>query len=214
MNFFGHAVVGLWESDDARFVLGAMLPDLCGMLGIRAARPQDATCASLAAGVEFHHRTDAAFHGCERFVALCSDSVDVLTAQGVGRGTSRAVGHVGTELLLDGFLSANREARAMYARALALGVDERLSESVLMDRGDQKRMHDGLKRLLRAPIPEAYTQPTFVTDRLQWILSSRPRLAMQPQDAPIVQAHLTRLSSELSSTWTEILDQVRARLAP
>ena len=214
MNFFGHAVVGLWESEDARFVLGAMLPDLCGMLGIRAARPQDATCAALAAGVEFHYRTDAAFHGCERFVALCSDSVDALTAQGVGRGTARAVGHVGTELLLDGFLSENRAARAMYSRALALGVDEQLSATVLADPGDQKRMHDGLKRLLRAPIPEAYTQPTFVADRLQWILSSRPRLAMQPNDAPIVQAHLTRLAHELSSTSAEILDQVRARLAP
>ena len=214
MNFFGHAVVGLWESDDARFVLGAMLPDLCGMLGIRAARPQEATCAALAAGVEFHYRTDAAFHGCERFVALCSDSVEALTAQGVGRGTARAVGHVGSELLLDGFLSENRAARAMYSRALSLGVDERLSEAVLSEPGEQKRMHDGLKRLLRAPIPEAYIEPAFVADRLQWILSSRPRLAMQPQDAPIVQAHLTRVRDELSSTWTEVLDQVRARLAP
>lgn len=214
MNFFGHAVVGLWQSDDARFVLGAMLPDLCGMLGIRAARAQDATCAALGAGVEFHHRTDAAFHGCERFVALCSQTVDTLTAQGVGRGTARAVAHVGTELLLDGLLSANRDARAIYTRALALAVDERLSDSVIADRDDQTRVHHGLKRLLRAPIPEAYTEPMFVADRLQHILSARPRLAMQPQDAPIVHKELTRLASDVASSWTEILEQVRVRLTP
>lgn len=214
MNFFGHAVVGLWQSDDARFVLGAMLPDLCGMLGIRAARAQDATCPALGAGVEFHHRTDAAFHGCDRFIEHCSHTVESLTAQGVGRGTSRAVAHVGTELLLDGLLSDNRDARAIYTRALQLGVDERLSDSMIADREDQLRMHHGLKRLLRAPIPEAYTEPTFVADRLQYILSSRPRLAMQPQDAPIVQRELARLASDVSSTWTEILEQVRARLAP
>jgi hypothetical protein len=212
MNFFGHAVVSLWHSDDARFVLGAMLPDLCGMLGIRAARAQDSKIVSLAAGVEFHHRTDAAFHGCDRFLALCSQTVEALTAQGVGRGTARAVGHVGTELLLDGLLSTQREARAAYTQALAVGVDERLSEIVLVDRDDQVRMHKGLERLLRAPIPEAYTDPRFVADRLQWILSSRPRLAMQPHDAPIVHEELTRLAQEVSATWTEILDQVRCRL--
>lgn len=213
MNFFGHAVVGLWQSDDARFLLGAMMPDLCGMLGIRAARAQDATIATLGEGVEFHHRTDAAFHGCDRFVALCSQTVETLTARGVGRGTARAVGHVGTELLLDGLLSKQGKARAAYTQALALGVAERLSESVLVDRDDQTRMHNGLARLLRAPIPEAYSDPMFVADRLQWILSSRPRLAMQPHDMPIVQSELTRLAHDVSATWTEILEQVRARLA-
>ena len=213
MNFFGHAVVGLWHSNDARFVLGAMLPDLCGMLGIRASRAEDANSTEIAAGIEFHHRTDAAFHGCERFVALCSQTVEALTAQGVGRGTSRAVGHVGTELLLDGLLSKQRDARAVYTRALALAVDERLSDSLFADPMQQARMHKGLERLLRAPIPEAYSDPMFVADRLQWILSSRPRLAMQPSDAPVVQEELARLAEDVSATWTGILDQVRARLA-
>jgi hypothetical protein len=213
MNFFGHAVVGLWHSDDARFVLGTMLPDLCGMLGIRASRAEDVKIAELSAGIDFHHRTDAAFHGCDRFVALCSQTVDALTTQGVGRGTARAIGHVGTELLLDGLLSKQRDARAVYTRALTLAVDDRLSESVLVDAGEQARMHKGLERLRRSAIPEAYSKPAFVADRLQWILSSRPRLAMQPHDAPIVQAELTRLARDVSASGTEILDQVRARLA-
>ena len=213
MNFFGHAVVALWQSDDARFVLGAMLPDLCGMLGIRAVRAEDAQIAELAGGIDFHHRTDAAFHGCDRFVGLCSQTVETLTARGVGRGTSRAVGHVGTELLLDGLLSKQRDARAVYTQALALAVDERLSERMLADRDQQALMHNGLERLLRGPIPEAYSDPMFVADRLQWILSSRPRLAMQPSDQPIVQEALTHLADDVSAARTEILDQVRTRLA-
>jgi hypothetical protein len=213
MNFFGHAVVSLWQSHDARFVLGAMLPDLCGMLGIRAVRGEDTPIAELAAGIDFHHRTDAAFHGCDRFVALCSQTVDTLTAQGVGRGTARAIGHVGTELLLDGLLSEQRDARDVYTRALALAVDERLSEHMLVDPEQQARMHAGLQRLLRGSIPEAYRDPAFVADRLQWILSSRPRLAMQPTDAPIVQKELTRLNEDVAATAAEILDQVRTRLA-
>jgi hypothetical protein len=213
MNFFGHAVVGLWHSDDARFVLGAMLPDLCAMLGIRAARAQDTAIAELAAGIDFHHRTDAAFHGSERFVSLCSQTVDALTADGVGRGGARAVGHVGTELLLDGRLSAQREARVLYARALEVGVEERLAERVLVDPNEQTRMHNGLKRLTRAPIPEAYDDPTFVADRLQAILSSRPRLALQPRDMPFVHAQLTRLRDDVAEAWPEILAQVRERLA-
>ena len=213
MNFFGHAVVALWHGDDARFLLGAMLPDLCGMLGIRATRPQDSEIAQLSAGIEFHHSTDAAFHGCDRFVALCSQTVEALTARGVARGTSRAAGHVGTELLLDGLLSQQRHARARYGQALALAVDERLSERVLSEPEQQARLHAGLKRLQRAPIPEAYSDPSFVADRLQWILSSRPRLAMQPQDAPAVQQELTRLATGVSAHAAEILDQVRARLA-
>lgn len=209
MNFFGHAVVALWSSDDRRFVLGSMLPDLCSMLGIRGADPEDAV---IAAGVDFHHQTDAAFHGCERFVALCARTVDALTTTGVGRGTSRAVAHVGTELLLDGMLSRHSAARESYTQALAMAVDERLSETLETAAPDRERMHHGLKRLLHAPVPEAYLDPTFVLQRLRSMLAPRPRLAMQPRDEDAVRTELRKLSTEVSAVWPELLDQVRARL--
>ena len=209
MNFFGHAVVGLWHSQDRRFLLGAMLPDLCGMLGIRIARAEE---TQIAAGIDFHHRTDAAFHGAERFVQLCSETVETLTARGVGRGTSRAVGHVGTELLLDGVLSREGAASAIYREALQLAVDERLAHSVLVSDEEQARLHRGLTRLVRAPIPEAYLDPSFVVDRLQYVLAPRPRLAMQQSDMPHVQEQLQHLSEVVEGSWPELLDQVRQRL--
>jgi hypothetical protein len=209
MNFFGHAVVGLWHSDDRRFLLGAMLPDLCGMLGIRVARADE---PRICAGIDFHHRTDAAFHGAERFVQLCSESVETLTAQGVGRGTSRAVGHVGTELLLDGVLSRQGDASTAYREALALAVDERLAQHVLVSEEDQARLHRGLTRLVRAPMPEAYLDTTFVIDRLQAVLASRPRLAMQHSDVVHVHKQLQHLSEAVTTDWATLLDQVRRRL--
>lgn len=209
MNFFGHAVVSLWHSDNRRFLLGAMLPDLCGMLGIRVARSDE---QDIAAGIDFHHRTDAAFHGAERFVQLCSESVEILTAQGVGRGTARAVGHVGTELLLDGVLSGG-DASNIYREALRLAVDERLAHNVLVSDEEQARLHRGLTRLAGAPIPEAYLDTSFVLDRLQHVLSPRPRLAMREADVPHVHAQLQRLHEQVKASSADILDQVRQRLS-
>jgi hypothetical protein len=209
MNFFGHAVVSLWHSDNRRFLLGAMLPDLCGMLGIRVARADE---PDIAAGIEFHHRTDAAFHGAERFVQLCSESVETLTAQGVGRGTARAVGHVGTELLLDGVLSRGGDASSIYREALTLAVDARLARNVLVSDEEQARLHRGLTRLAGAPIPEAYLDTMFVLDRLQHVLSSRPRLAMQQSDVPHVHAKLQQLHEQVEASSADLLDQVRQRL--
>jgi acyl carrier protein phosphodiesterase len=209
MNFFGHAVVSLWHSDDRHFVLGAMLPDLCAMLGLRLA-PVDHE--AIAAGVDFHHRTDAAFHGCERFVGLCTQTVERLTARGVGRGTSRAVAHVGTELLLDGLLSEESSSRATYTDVLMLAIEERLSAALPAPPEAQDRLHRGLTRLRQAPIPEAYLDPTFVGDRLQAMLAPRPRLAFQPGDLVEVTQELRSLSSEVASSWREILAQVRGRL--
>lgn len=209
MNFFGHAVVGLRHSDDRRFLLGTMLPDLCAMLGIRISRAHD---AAIATGVDFHHRTDAAFHGSARFVTLCSNAVESLTEAGVSRGTARAVAHVGTELLLDGMLSRETDARPAYADALAYAVEERLSERLPTPHEAQARLHRGLTRLVNAPIPEAYLDPAFVVDRLEAMLAPRPRLAMQARDVPLVRHELDRLHGEVSTTWRELLAQVQTRL--
>src|SRR5690349_22770486 len=99
VNFFGHAVMAALENDAPAFVLGAMLPDLSSMAGARIERVHDET---VAAGVAHHHRIDHAFHACAPFVRLCSSALETLEARGVSRAAARAVGHVGSELLLDG----------------------------------------------------------------------------------------------------------------
>src|SRR5262245_48694449 len=92
MNFFGHAAVAQREREEPRFVLGAMLPDFCGMAGVRMSPPED---AALAEGVALHHATDRAFHAAPVFVSLCASALAQLEADGVARASARAVGHVG-----------------------------------------------------------------------------------------------------------------------
>lgn len=210
MNFFAHALVGLWQSEDRRFVLGAMLPDLSAMLGVRSTSAQDPV---IDAGIRFHHTTDAAFHGAPHFVRLCAQSVESLTSQGVGRGTARAVGHVGVELLLDGLLSHDQRAHAAYRDALGYAVEQRLADTLDWPAEQRERMHAGLARLRAAPVPDGYREPAFVTERLQTILARRPRLAMQPADLPRVATQVQALHGELSQHWRELMEQVRARLA-
>jgi hypothetical protein len=212
VNFYAHACVALWRSDDPRFLFGAMVPDLTAMLGLRYATSSDPT---LNAGIELHHATDAAFHGAGHFVAMCSSGVAELTDHGVGRGAARAVAHVGTELLLDGRMSHDREARTAYAGALRYAVAHELCETLALPEAvDRARLHTGVARLTLAPLPEGYRQPAFVLDRLAHILSRRPRLALEPGDLPHVERFLERAQTELDSTWLELLEQVRSALPP
>lgn len=116
VNFFGHAAVASWHADDGGWLLGAMLPDFASMIGARLdAQPNP----RLAAGVAHHHATDAAFHHAPAVVGLMRDAEARLTARGVRRGPTRAVAHVGVELLLDGVLTRDAGYRASFATGLA-----------------------------------------------------------------------------------------------
>jgi hypothetical protein len=212
VNFYAHACVALWRSADPRFLFGAMVPDLTGMMGLRYATSSD---AALNAGIELHHATDAAFHSAGHFVALCASGVAELTEHGVGRGAARAVAHVGTELLLDGHMSHDRHARSAYENALSFAVAHELASTLaLSDARDRERLHAGIARLRVAPLPEGYREPAFVLDRLEHILLRRPRLALQPADHPHVARFLERVRTELDGNWRELLEQVRAALPP
>ncbi|HEY1116585.1 MAG TPA: hypothetical protein VGE43_02700, partial [Acidimicrobiales bacterium] len=102
MNFLGHVRVAMAVEPGPLVALGAVLPDVESLVGQRLERARSRP--EVARGIELHHRADAAFHDDPRFkagwVALSRD----LQARGVGRGASRAVGHAGGELLLDGTL--------------------------------------------------------------------------------------------------------------
>src|SRR4051812_40545259 len=103
MNYFGHATVAtrLHAAPPPGVALGAMLPDFFSMCGARPTRIDDAT---IAAGVELHHATDAAFHQLAPFSGLVRELSERLTAAGVSRGPMRGVAHVAVELFLDGTL--------------------------------------------------------------------------------------------------------------
>ena len=215
MNFFGHAVVARWRSDDRRFLLGAMLPDFSAMLGTPVSVAQ-VSQGEVHRGVDYHHATDAAFHGCEHFTRLCGAALERLTAEGVERGPARAVSHVGVELLLDGALSHDSAAVATYKSVLAQALENEneLAEQLAWTPEQTQRLRQGLTRLVGAPLPEGYRDPSFVVERLQVILARRPRLAIKPADVPRVSSYMRELHNEISSVWPELLAQVRSRLGP
>lgn len=188
-------------------MLGAMLPDLTSMavLSFDAVIDPD-----LARGVALHHETDRLFHAAPPFRALCASALDTLERAGVGRAPARAVGHVGSELLLDGLLSGNSSARAAYARSLEVALQDRL-ESAVRWRGDTdaSQLRALLKRLLRSPLPEAYRDPDLVCDRLYAILARRPRLALQEGDREPVRAWLRLAAVELERDADAILAGLR-----
>jgi len=213
MNFFGHATVATWSVDGAEaqaaHVFGAMLPDFAGMVGRHVTGAT--THAALRRGIELHHRTDDAFHGAPIFVELCREALQEMEAAGVARASARAVAHVGTELLLDGFLS--RDDRAVQAYREAMNAGPFLLPSAEFKSEDaRERCHWLLSRLAPAPIPQRYLETDFVAERLVFALAPRPRLALSPADTDRVRALLPHLQARVTDNAEALIASVAARL--
>jgi hypothetical protein len=200
--------MAMFDNQASRFVLGAMLPDLSSMAGARIERVDDHV---IAAGVDHHHRIDHAFHACAPFVELCASALSTLEAQGVSRAAARAVGHVGSELLIDGALSAQRDSVNAYARALRDAIEHDAAREIAF-RGDDNAidMHALLVRLADAPIPVGYRDPEFVLARLQRILAPRPRLALQAHELEPVRAWLEHAHARIDDDALAIVELLRA----
>lgn len=202
MNFFGHATLAAAHWPEPSFVLGAMLPDLAAMAGDRIASVADPVVRS---GVAFHHETDAAFHAAGPFLDLCISGRQALEAAGVGRGAARAVAHVGSELLLDGWIARTRGISPHYDAALARGPA--LESALRWRRGIGERHWAPLcARVEQSPIPIAYDDPTFVCERLVRILSRRPRLALVPAELPAVRHWLAGAREVLPRSAGSLLE--------
>jgi acyl carrier protein phosphodiesterase len=211
VNFIGHATVALWTRTAPEFVLGSMLPDFAGMAGTRLARTErHAVDDALAAGIALHHRTDDAFHGAPPFVDLLQETLDVLTSLGVPRGSARAVAHIGTEMLMDGELV--RAPAVGHAYTLALAV-ERPLDALFVDADGGPRWARLRDRLRSYGVPYDYRDPDSVLRRLQVVLQSRPRLALDAASAPLVRAHLPALQRKVVIALPLLLESVREALA-
>ncbi len=208
VNFFGHALLAARRfperRDEPMFVLGSMLPDFASMAGVRIAEVHD---PALAQGVALHHATDERFHAAPAFCELCRWANDELAREGVGRATARAVGHVGSELLLDGLLSHDRAMREVYGRTLEQSALESF-DSLITLRGDVpvSQLSVLLTRLSSAPVPEGYRDPAFVLARLRTILEPRPRLALKPSDLEPTLKWLTKARDHLETNGTAWVD--------
>jgi hypothetical protein len=171
VNYLGHVAVALATGrDDPSFILGAALPDLASMVGVRFDRRR--LPDAVGDGVLCHLAADEAFHALPAFrdgsAALRLD----LRAIGLATGPTRAIGHAGWELLLDGtFVGGPVEV----AYRLALDGAEAVLDA-LEPAGQRRWM--GL--LARRPVPPLrYDEPAWVADRLHAMLNRRPRLAFE-----------------------------------
>ena len=210
MNFFGHAVVAASRDAGAPFVLGAMLPDFAAMI---RTRPPGATHARIEAGMAFHHRTDEAFHGCATFLDLSREAFAWLLAHGVGRGSARAVAHVGVEMLLELPLSRDERAQRAYRAALAGAAEDDLGRHVRWISPDERQRFERLRQALlaRGPVTED-VGAAVIAERLARALSGRELLALDPAAQLAVREWVSAARSGIASSAGPLVAEIGARL--
>lgn len=216
LNFYGHAVLAATTHQSSEFVLGAMLPDFISILG---SRPPRLELGTLARGVAFHHRTDAAFHDGTIFRTLQAEAASYLSARGVRRGPTRAVAHVGVELLIDAALARDpllagadsTTADECYLAALELGASphpalawDPASETERFMGLCQRLRHIGVDRF-RVGAEQAMTDLARILDR-------RPRLALSDHEILAVKAWAEPAFSIVKAQLPTLLDELKKRL--
>ena len=206
MNYFGHAAVASWSSADGASALGAMLPDFATMCRARLAPAED---PAVAAGVELHHATDAAFHVLAPVLALMRELDDRLAHAGCARGPRRAASHIGTELLLDGVLVDDATYRATYLA----GLDVDPSGARWRDPDGDSRFALLLSRLRGHGVPDDLRQPHAITHRLHRMLAHRPLLAPGPDDLRAISRALADHQPRVAVAADTILRSLHSSLS-
>jgi hypothetical protein len=206
VNVLGHTHVALAGGrDDPEYLLGAVLPDLAAMAGIRVTGA--AFAGALAAGIRSHHRTDAAFHAHPDFLAGSGALRRALVERDLALGPARAVGHAGWELLLDGTL-VGTEVEGALGRAIAVG--DRAAAGLAPAARD--RWAAFLHRARRAPGPR-YDDPAWVADRLHAMLERRPRLRLPVGQVATVAGVLASHAAEVAGCASRVLDDTTRAVA-
>jgi hypothetical protein len=215
MNFFGHAVVAR-RKEAARgavrpeFVLGAMLPDFASMLRVR---PPRVTGAILDAGMRFHHATDDAFHGSESFLEFSRQASGFLSANGLSRGSARAVAHVGVELVLDGALAHETAANEAYLWALDAALTKPTSSHINWQAVEYEGRFQQLCHSLRnRGALRGDASAELVAERLRNILASRPRLALDDAGQSVVRDWIVTTRPLIVARAELIVGEVEQRL--
>ncbi|MBW2242958.1 MAG: hypothetical protein JRH01_13320 [Deltaproteobacteria bacterium] len=213
MNFLGHAIVASRERTEPAFVLGAMLPDLVSMAGVRLAT---VSRADVAAGVALHHATDAVFHAAPTFVSIVVEAGRWLAEGGMRRGPARGVAHIGTELLLDGVEVRCHGVPAAYDQALleapkiephcAFRGRERPAEAEILSRT--------CARITDLELAAGYRDPDFVAERLVHILSRRPRLALEPAEIRLLGDWAEEFDARIETASAQLWNEVWSGLDP
>jgi hypothetical protein len=135
---------------------------------------------------------------------IYSSGTRALLDRGVARGASRAVAHVGSELLIDGLILDDVDIASVYLRAVELAADAPLQWS---DGG--KRFRAFCDRLGDHGLPVEYRDPDLVAVRLEQALSRRPRLAIAASERDAVRAWLAQSRGDLRRGLPDLLREVQ-----
>jgi hypothetical protein len=208
MNFFGHAAVAAQFTGDPSFVLGAMLPDFSSMI---AARPPLVAHPELAAGVRFHHATDEIFHDLEPFVLWSRHASEWLRTRGLGRGSARAVAHVGVEFLIDEALAESEAARSAYLSALRVAAVREISSAITWRDDESERFAFLIDRLLERGVM-ARPSAAALAERLRRTLATRPRLAFEAEKSPLVEEWIVEARPVVVGSVPALTDVLIAQL--
>jgi hypothetical protein len=206
VNYFGHAAVASWAREPSPgTALGAMLPDFATMSGARLATPDDAT---IAAGIDLHHATDAAFHHLAPVRALMRELDERLDRGGCARGPRRAVAHIGVELLLDGVLVGDTQYCDTYVAALAYDT----TALRFRDDEDPPRFAALHARLAAYGVPRDLQEPAAIVHRLHRMLARRPLLAPSSADLDVIRHALVEQAPRVTVATEAVLRALRAAL--
>lgn len=208
MNFVGHAVVAARVPPASPgFLLGAVLPDLLPMAGVRRLDPAAGLPDDVAAGMRCHILTDASFHAHAGFVGLLREVRSRLLARGVPTGPARAAAHVGVELALDGLLLD----RADGQDALAAALSDRQCVTFAIPAEARARWDDLTARIADRGALHPYRDPAPVVQR---VLARRPRLALDDEHVAVLAAELEAVAPALAAAEADLVaDAVSAASA-
>lgn len=210
MNFFGHCTVACWHSRQPAFVLGAMLPDLASMCRGRVVGTADQL---VAAGMDFHHRTDAVFHDLPAFQRLYLDATRALRQSGVARGTARGAAHVAVELLIDGELAGDADAVHAYTSALACAAHLPADAIAWQTPEQSARWLALIERMRHYGAPAGYSDPDVVANRVIAILARYPRLAPSAEEEMLLGAAMHTVKERVQAETPALMAAMRTGLA-
>jgi hypothetical protein len=212
VNYISHVLVASWVRDRPAFILGAMLPDLatiCGGSILELADPD------LEAGEQHHQEADFVFHCHPRFLELCGQGVQALTGAGLPRPISRAVAHVGVELLLDATLVEDPDGslEERYRMALAVGARDQLGPAIRWRRREHAGAFEELRGFLhQRGLPRVYLEGPFLASVVTRALSRRPRLSLGQTQVELVTTWLDQARPEVAAVAADLHGSLREML--
>ncbi len=211
MNLGSHiAVAKQLHPEKPRIWLGAALPDIAAIGRFRLLGSTNDE--HVAIGIALHHQTDDAFHGDPWFTSRQRRLADSLRGAGLERGPTRAVAHVGPELLLDGALLQQSDLRDTINLALTqIGLNSSILAPLV--EGDAADWLEHLHRFTDGRMPRDYHNPKAVAVRLQRILAQRKRLAFSTNQIDLVAGELAVEADRITRTALGFVSDLGEQIA-